>query len=263
MILADFHIHSTWSDGKLSIPELVDLYGRQGFGAIAVTDHVCESKTFLGRAAQYLGHTLTPQTFHLYAAELERERERAWDQYRMRLLSGFEYSKKTVRNSRSAHILAVGVTPWEMADLEVEELSAGIRDRGGLAVAAHPVSTRKWEKQTYYLWDRREQLAKHFDAWEVASGPHLFKEVLGSGLPILANSDLHHPRQLESWKTVLDCENHPEAILQAIRQQRVSFKFFVPSLEKMKKRDPGPNSLEIESFSEGLMPFIPVMVRSI
>ena len=228
MILCDFHVHSTWSDGRLTVSELVDLYGSEGFGALAITDHVCEAESFLGRAAAVLGQTLTPATFEAYRKDLLEQRERAWKQYRMILLSGFEYSKNTVLNSRSAHVLCVGADPWNMADGPVETLCEGIRSRGGIAVAAHPVSTRKWEKQTYFLWDRREELKDHFDAWEVASGPHLFTEVLRSGLPVLANSDLHSPRQLRSWKTVLDCERQPEAILRAIRRQQVSFRFFEP-----------------------------------
>jgi len=66
-----------------------------------------------------------------------------------------------------------------------------IRGQGGIAVAAHPVSTRKLEFQTYHLWNRRDELAQEFDAWEVASGPHLFDEVKESRLPVLATSDLH------------------------------------------------------------------------
>ena len=38
MYLADFHVHTTWSDGKLPMRAVVDLYGSQGFGAIAITD---------------------------------------------------------------------------------------------------------------------------------------------------------------------------------------------------------------------------------
>ncbi|MGE0617116.1 MAG: PHP domain-containing protein, partial [Bacteriovoracia bacterium] len=76
MFLADFHIHSNFSDRKLSIPELVDLYEEQGFGAIAITDHLCESGTFLNKAAQMLEHTLTPATFPLYIEILRSEAER-------------------------------------------------------------------------------------------------------------------------------------------------------------------------------------------
>jgi hypothetical protein len=102
-----------------------------------------------------------------------------------------------------------------------------------VAVAAHPVSTGFIEKQTYHLWNRRRELAREFDAWEVASGPYLFEEVRKSGLPVIANSDMHVPRQLRSWKTVLDCERHPQAILEAIRKQQLSLRFFeAPELSR-------------------------------
>ena len=31
---------------------------------------------------------------------------------------------------------------------------------------------------------------------------------------------------MTSWKTVLHCERHPEAILRAIKRQQISFEFF-------------------------------------
>jgi histidinol phosphatase-like PHP family hydrolase len=40
-LLCELHAHTTWSDGALSLSELVDLYGGLGFDALAVTDHVC------------------------------------------------------------------------------------------------------------------------------------------------------------------------------------------------------------------------------
>jgi hypothetical protein len=226
MFIADFHMHSTFSDGKLTVPELVDLFGARGFGAIAITDHLCESESVIGRAATYLGRTLTPATFPLYLAILRSEAERAWDQYRMVLIPGFELTKNSVSNHRSAHLLGLGITDFLSADADVVELARGIRAQGALVVAAHPVSTRKVEKQTYHLWDRREELAKELDAWEVASGEVLFDEVMESGLPKLANSDLHSRKQLSSWKTVLECERHPEAILDAIRKQNLSFRYY-------------------------------------
>ncbi len=39
-LLCELHAHSTWSDGELSLTELVDLYGRSGFDVLCVTDHV-------------------------------------------------------------------------------------------------------------------------------------------------------------------------------------------------------------------------------
>ena len=227
MILADLHTHSTFSDGKMNIPDLVDFYGERGFGAIAVTDHICEEKTFFGKAAKYLNYTLTEATFPLYLEILKSEAERAWREYRMIVIPGFEVSKNSLSNHRSAHLVGLGVTEFVSADLDILEIIKQIREQDALAIAAHPVSTRKFEKQTYHLWSRREELRGLIDAWEVASGPHLFDEVLKSGLPMLATSDLHRPDQVSSWKTVFDCELSQDAILHAIRTQDLSFQFYM------------------------------------
>lgn len=230
MFLADFHIHSTFSDGKLSIPEIVDLYGQRGFGAIAITDHLCEERSLIGLAARFLNRTLTPATFPLYQNIIRSEAARAWELYRMVLIPGVELTQNTVRNSRSAHVLGLGITEYIGAEPDVRDLARSIRAQGGLAIAAHPVNTQKREKQTYHLWDRREELRAEFDAWEVASGPHIFEEVLRSTLPRIASSDLHQRRQLRSWKTGFTCERSQEAIFEAIRKQDITFHFYEENL---------------------------------
>lgn len=226
MFLADFHLHTNMSDGKIPMTELVDLFGRRGFGAIAITDHLCEQVSFLGRASRYLNLSLSNERFPRYMEMIAEQAERAWREYRMVVLPGFEITKNSLSNHRSAHVLAVGIDSFVNPNQDIPELCRDIRAKGGLAIAAHPVSTRKLEKQTYHLWDRREELRDSFDAWEVASGPYLFDEVLHSGLPMIANSDMHLPRHMTSWKTLLDCERHPEAILDAIRQQELRFHFY-------------------------------------
>jgi predicted metal-dependent phosphoesterase TrpH len=225
MFLADFHMHSNASDGKLSMRELVDLYGERGFGAIAITDHLCDA-TLLGKASRYLNLSLSKERFPAYVAAIREEAARAWEEYEMVVLPGFELTKNTLSNHRSAHVLALGLESYVDPALDVADIARAIRAQGGLAIAAHPVSTRKFEKQTYHLWDRRGELRNAFDAWEVASGPHLFDEVLQSGLPLIASSDLHHRKQMTSWKTVLECERHPEAIMDAIRRQELRFHFY-------------------------------------
>jgi predicted metal-dependent phosphoesterase TrpH len=242
MFLADFHVHSNFSDGRVPLPEVIDLYGKRGFGCIAITDHLCESQTVLGKASHYLGCSLTPATFPFYMEILRTEAARAWDQYRMVVLPGFELTKNSVSNHRSAHILGIGISDYVPADGDPLDLARAIRAQGALAVAAHPVWTRLVEKQTYHLWNRREELAEAFDAWEVASGCYIFDEVAASRLPKIASSDLHVPRQISSWKTVLDCERHPEAILDAIRKQRINFRYY----EEVPRRDdyyPGPTAM--------------------
>ena len=42
-LLCELHAHTRWSDGELTLPELVDLYGRSGFDVLCVTDHVLRS----------------------------------------------------------------------------------------------------------------------------------------------------------------------------------------------------------------------------
>jgi len=226
MMLADFHVHSTFSDGKLTIPAVVDLYGQRGFGAIAITDHVGESRTVIGKAAGHLGLCLTKATFPLYLEILKSEAERAWRLYRMVVIPGVELSKNSISNYRSAHIIALGIKKFMSADGDVADIARNIRNEGAISIAAHPVDSGKFEKQTYHLWNRRFELAQAFDAWEVASGDRLFPEVLNSSLPKIASSDLHIARQMTSWKTLLDCERHPEAILDSIKKQKLNFRFY-------------------------------------
>lgn len=226
MKLADMHIHSTYSDGKLTIPEIVDLFGSKGFRIIAITDHLCEENTFLGKASNFLKKTLTKETFPKYLDEIRVEGERAMKQYGMLVVPGIELTKNSVTFHKSAHILAIGITEYINADGAISDLIKRIKNQGALAVAAHPVSTRYFEHQTYQLWDNRLELAGMFDAWEVASGPFLFNEVMESGLPMIANSDFHHPKQMRSWKTLVRCELNFESFKTAIINQDIQFTFF-------------------------------------
>lgn len=224
--LADLHVHSTFSDGQMNIPELIDFYGSRGFGAIAITDHIVEHKAFLGVAAGYLNLALSPATFPLYREIIRSEADRAWRTYKMVVIPGFELSKNSWFNHRSAHILGLGIKDFMTADGDIVSLARQIRAQGGLAVAAHPTPTGKFEPQTYHLWSRREELRSEFDAWEVASGVRYSEEVAASGLPMLATSDLHRAGQINSWKTVFSCERNVQAIFESIRQQDLSFTFY-------------------------------------
>src|SRR5271154_3439319 len=47
MLLCDFHIHTNYSDGKLSVPEIIDFYGERGFDCICITDHLADPKRLL------------------------------------------------------------------------------------------------------------------------------------------------------------------------------------------------------------------------
>lgn len=226
MILTDLHVHSTYSDGRLTIPQLVDFYGSRGFGCIAITDHVCEKHTLLGLAARYMKYTLTSATFPRYLDEIAREGERALRDYGMLVLPGFELSKNSLAEHRSAHLLGLGVREFVDPGGDAADLARAIRAQGALAIAAHPVPTGKAELQTLHLWNRREELRDLFDAWEVASGSEIFRPVLESGLPILATSDFHRPANINAWKTVLYANPTRESVLAAVRAQALHISFF-------------------------------------
>jgi histidinol phosphatase-like PHP family hydrolase len=93
MLLADLHIHSTWSDGQLTIPELIDTFGRSGHDVIAITDHVVNTDNVIGKVTHRFGLTVTRHNFDAYRTEIDREAKRAWDEYRMIVIAGCELTR--------------------------------------------------------------------------------------------------------------------------------------------------------------------------
>lgn len=82
MLLCDFRVHTTYSDGDLPLPEVVDLFGRSGHDVIAITDHIVNRDNGLGRIAHAIRHSLNPETWRHYFDEVCREAERAWEDLR-------------------------------------------------------------------------------------------------------------------------------------------------------------------------------------
>lgn len=228
MLLCDFHIHSTFSDGRHTVRELVDYYGHSGFDCIAITDHWCDRTSFLGKGARILDRTLTPETFPAYLGTIQEENERALRLYGMHVLAGVEITRNYFSNARSAHYIGVGISEAVNPELTIEEGLRALRQQGAITIAAHPVSNGKLEKQTLHLWDRREELRTLFDAWEVGSGEHWFPQVFQSGLPMVASTDLHRLNQIGGWKSLVRSASHPEAILEAVRSQKIEFRRFQP-----------------------------------
>lgn len=224
-VKADLHIHSNHSDGKLSIAELVDLYGRAGFGVIAITDHIVEHRTLLGKLALNLNYSVSPRAFQNYYDEVSFEGERALRQYGMKVIFGYEVSKNSLVNHRSAHILILGSSTFIDPHLSVEEILLEARLNKAFTIAAHPFRTEELEFQTFHLWSNRDRLAPLIDAWETSYRKKLIPEVMNSGLPILASSDFHTLRHGEAWRTCLHLpdgqEDSTSAIFQAIRSQKI------------------------------------------
>ena len=52
-LLCDFHVHTQWSDGRLTLRQVIDLYGKtRRFDVIAITDHILMRRDVLARAGR-------------------------------------------------------------------------------------------------------------------------------------------------------------------------------------------------------------------
>jgi UDP-N-acetylglucosamine:LPS N-acetylglucosamine transferase len=219
MLLCDFHIHTNYSDGKLTAPEVVDFYGKRGFDCICITDHLGDPRRLIGKLSKLLKLTLGPEQMDEYFDVLERERRRAWRKYKMLLMTGIEFNKDGFSRKSSAHLLGIDLKAPINPALDLPPTIAEIHAQGGLAVASHPhIMKSEWGKNTLYLWDNQEVFAPLIDAWEIANRNNIFTPVGLKRLAFLANSDFHKPKHIYSWKTLLHSEKDPEAIKECIRK---------------------------------------------
>ncbi len=217
--LCDFHIHTNYSDGRLTLPEVVDFYGRRGFDCICITDHVADPRRLIGKFSELLNFTIACDQLDEYFDMLERERRRAWRKYDMFLMAGLEFNKEGFTKKTSGHLLGLDLKAPITPSLGFVEIIAQIHSQGGLAVAAHPhVMKSEWGKNTLFLWENQEVFAPIIDAWEIANRNNIFTPVGLKRFAFLANSDFHKPKHIYSWKTLLHCDKDPEAIKQCIRR---------------------------------------------
>jgi len=215
-LLCDFHIHTSRSDGRLPLPEIVDLYGEKGFDVISVTDHAVDG-TFLesARASGERVPAIEQENFDEYREALWHEARRAWEKFDMLLIPGIELSN----NTEKYHILGIDVKEYIDPSLSVERIIEEIHRQSGIAVACHPHTRAHDLTHSYlYLWERHERFAPLFDAWEVGNRDDLFNVVGLKKFNYIANSDFHEAWHVYSWKTLLRAEKNPEAVKQAIRR---------------------------------------------
>jgi hypothetical protein len=218
MLVADLHIHTKWSDGRLSIPEVVDLFGRTGHDVIAITDHIVNGDNAIGKVTHRWGLSVTRDNFAAYRAEVESEARRAWDTYRMIVIAGAELTQNRFRRSSSAHVLALDIDDYISADGSVEDMLARANDAGAVVVACHPNEMSDWFANTFYLWNRRAEVAQSIHLWELACRWDLFPPVGRARLPFVGNSDFHDRPHLYAWKTLIPGEKKKSAIVQTLKR---------------------------------------------
>jgi UDP-N-acetylglucosamine:LPS N-acetylglucosamine transferase/predicted metal-dependent phosphoesterase TrpH len=219
MLLCDFHIHTNYSDGKLTVPEVVDFYGRRGFDCICITDHLADPRRLIGKLSKLVNLTVGPDQLDEYFEVIDRERRRAWRKYQMLVMAGIEFNKDGLTKKTSAHLLGIDLKAPINPALDLPETIAEIHAQGGLAVASHPhIMKSEWGKNTLYLWENQDMFAPLIDAWEIANRNNIFTPVGLKRLAFLANSDFHKPKHIYSWKTLLHCHKDADSIKNCIRK---------------------------------------------
>jgi len=225
-LLCDFHVHTRWSDGRLTVREVVDLYGQTGkFDVIAITDHILMKKDLLARVGRIatLGSRnfgLSEERFDEYLADVRAEGARAVRLYGMLVIPGAEITQNRLSARKNSHVIALDIKKFISADQKADAILREIRRQDGLSIACHPHhrTTRRIEISTCYLWDNRKELADLVDVWEAANRDDLFSVTSLKHYPYVANSDFHKPKHLYSWKTLIRSEKNWPAIKRALRQ---------------------------------------------
>lgn len=225
-LLCDFHVHTRWSDGALTLREVIDLYGQtRKFDVIAITDHILMKKDLLARVGRVatLGRRafgVKQDQFDAYLDDIRTEAQRAQSMYGLLVLPGAEITQNRLNGRKNSHIIALDIKQYISADLTADEILREIRRQDGLSIACHPHhrTTRRIEISTCYLWDNRKALSPLVDVWEAANRDDLFSVTSLKHYPYVANSDFHKPRHLYSWKTLLKSDKNCPAIKAALRR---------------------------------------------
>ena len=130
------HVHTRWSDGRLTLAEVVDLYGSTGkFDVIAITDHILMKKDFFARAGRLasLGRRMfgvRQETFDAYLADIRKEAARALDQYGMLVIPGAEITQNRLRGRMNSHIIALDIKQDISADQKAVAILREIQRAG-------------------------------------------------------------------------------------------------------------------------------------
>jgi hypothetical protein len=212
LLLCELHAHTTWSDGYLTLPELVDLYGRHDFDVLCVTDHVV-------RLDDPMATAIDCWTWPGYQSAVRAEAERALDDYGLLVIPGLELSDNHEDPDRSAHALALGLERHVAVDEGIVAALEAANQQGAALVAAHPYSAEDWTplRPTRRIARELETFRPLIHRYELFNRNEVFSWVAEARLPAIASGDVHRDAHLASWKTLLPCEKDCAAVVDYLR----------------------------------------------
>jgi predicted metal-dependent phosphoesterase TrpH len=215
LLLCELHAHTTWSDGSLTMRELVDLYGRQRFDVVCITDHTV-------RAGDPMPTAVDSDRWRAYLNELEREAERARRTYGLLLIPGLELTDSRSDPDESAHALAVGLRRFVSMEDGVVTAILEARDAGAAIIAAHPYAPGDATplRPSLRFFHERDVFRSLVDRWELFNRREIFSWIALNGLRGIATGDFHRTEHLPSWKTLLPCEQDEDAVVAFLRSEQ-------------------------------------------
>jgi predicted metal-dependent phosphoesterase TrpH len=216
LLLCELHAHTTWSDGALTVRELVDVYGSHGFDVLCVTDHVFRRDDPSG------ANGVAATTFDAYLAEIDHEAERARARFDLLLLPGAELTVNDVDPYRSAHAVAVGLRRHVAVDGGLDHALMAARDAGAALIAAHPSGPSNGDhslarRATRRFWHDLDALRPLVDRFELFNRHDVYAWIAEEKLPAVASGDFHVRGHLAGWKTLLACERDEESVVACLR----------------------------------------------
>jgi predicted metal-dependent phosphoesterase TrpH len=212
-LLCELHAHTTWSDGSLALPELVDLYGNAGFDVLCVTDHVVPGRTAIDN--------VHPGNYDAYLAAIEAEAARAHASYDLLVIPGLELTYDGARPEDSAHAVAVGVREHVTLDDGIEEAMVRAREAGAALIAAHPSEPgqRAGRGTTRFACEPAWAVSM-VDRFELVNRHDFFPWIAESRLPVVATGDFHLHQHLSTWKTAIPCAKDEDEVVDYLRSGR-------------------------------------------
>jgi predicted metal-dependent phosphoesterase TrpH len=224
-LLCELHAHSRWSDGFLTIAQLVDLYGRSGFDVLCVTDHTVRHDDPWRGTDGWVDRSVGPETWSSYVTEIEREAARARVTYGMLVVPGLELTFNDKDPGAAAHAVAVGLRRFVSVDGGIAGAIEAASESGAAIVAAHPFDGTQAGLRTRLTegFARDDALRGLVHRFELFNRTQLFGWVAEAGLPAVAAGDFHRPEHLGGWKTLVPTRRAETALVDYLRSQRPTY----------------------------------------
>jgi len=103
LLLCDFHIHTTFSDGEMKLKEVIDLYGVHGFDVIAITDHIFDTQS--RHSLEMIRKGASIDNFDRYLWDIKKVSSYAREKYGLLIIPGIEVTNNNV----GFHILGLDI----------------------------------------------------------------------------------------------------------------------------------------------------------